>query len=261
MLRTVFSFVTTMLYLIPALIYSVAAIWSDYNPIDGAMETVYIRKTTNHTIPNQQFTPEARQRAVRYDDDWAVIKKPTHRPTHAPTNYPSKYPTLTPSISPTMIPTHSPSPFPTIHPTKRPTKHPITSKPTKYPTVNDDEILDHLIAARQASKRNVVKLYAADSFYLMDELEKELLSKTDADAFIFRTAFNAPKSLSVSIGGYFTLTDDAFHTLQARLRSMVSLEFDQFDNFIQNTVPILLNLPDSVFDSICYFARIAFIIM
>ena len=235
------------------------AIWSDYNPIDGTFEAL-----ANYTISyHQDSIQPTSQRLVRYDDQWSVIRKPTHLPTHRPTNYPTKYPTSTPTISPTLIPTHSPSPSPTLHPTNRPTKYPTTPKPTGAPTENEDEMLDHLIAKKQSCKQQLVKLYTVHSSF-MDELEKELMEKRDADALIVRNAlhaFNQQKDSSFKMKGYFTLIDDAFQRLQVPLRAMTSLNImfeSRFREFTKETVSIITSLPDDVFNKVCGFVREAF---
>ena len=227
----------------------VNAIWTDYNPMDGTFEALANRTLLYH----QDFIPATLQRLVRYDDELSVVMKPTYRPTHSPSNHPSNYPT----------------PTPTNNPTKRPSKRPSPLKPTTAPTENEDEILDHLIAAKQASKRQVVKLYAAESFYLMDELEKELLAKKDSDALIVRCPLNVLNHISMQtsllIGGYFNSIDDAFSKLQVPLRSMLSLEtmfepdeISLHNNFVQISVPIISSLPDCVFDKICRFIKETF---
>ena len=222
----------------------IEAIWNDYNPVDGTFETIHLRKppSTLTLFKNEDLHQHIQQRAVRHDDGWDVIRKPTMRPTPIPTKYPSEHPTVDPTN------------YPSRHPTKSPTK-----KPTKHPTVDEDEILDHLIATKQASTKNIIKLYAADSFYLMDDLEKELLSKNDFDALILRNPFSQNPSKQASskpIAGYYDFIDDAFHRIQGPLRNMVSLggfrDFDKLNHFVQSTIPKLEALPDIAFHS-CKF--------
>eukprot|EP01083_Nonionella_stella_P279649 951275_1 len=134
-------------------------------------------------------------------------KYPSLSPTtHAPTEIPTSKPTMRPTHKPTVSPSKPPSSSPSKSPTPKPTKYPTTSKPSMSPTRDDDIVLDEIITrnARHRSKDTRIKLYAAESFYIMDDLEKDLWMRGDdaADLFIFRNV-NKPFS-SKPFASYFS---------------------------------------------------------
>ena len=66
------------------------AVWIDYNPIDGCVETI----DSQYHIPEISENPKSNSpRSVRFDDGWEVYRRPTQKPSKAPTSRPTKRPT------------------------------------------------------------------------------------------------------------------------------------------------------------------------
>eukprot|EP01084_Bolivina_argentea_P295993 509733_1 len=215
--------VRRLLILLLIIVLSNTAIVEEFDGPEG-YPILIIYATSNTSNPTNSPTKQPTLIPTRFP-----TKYPTQLPTTHPTHSPSKYPTISPTTrQPTLIPTALPTKYPTI----KPTKFPTTKRPTKPPTVDEFAMLDNIIAetekAKQksiASKPNIIKLYAAESFYLMDELEKELLMQSDGDTFIVRNANKLSQFISNNnTFSYFDINDQVFHKLQDYMRVMINPE-------------------------------------